>query len=213
VSGLSEPRLVKILRKVAFGGCAISNVQYSIVGHDHRDHIVADQDIIVVGPVRETVRRHNVLRVAPDHTSWIHLDKKTKLFLWVLGRKALSGFGINAKLHTFPVVLQAKDEFAIYIDDLDVEDIEHVKKLLTELKKTYGDALKVALLPAYGHTLQHGAKTPQGTTRKGYRIAKVRSRGAWTYRHSFSTPSNPFRRTVVRNTLPKELKNVSRQLI
>ena len=126
----------------------------------------------MVGPVRETVRRHNVLRVAPDHTSWIHLDKKTKLFLWVLGRKALSGFGINAKLHTFPVVLQAKDEFAIYIDDLDVEDIEHVKKLLTELKKTYGDALKVALLPAYGHTLQHGAKTPKELHEKAIELLK-----------------------------------------
>ena len=172
VSGLSELRIANTLRKLAFGGCAVNtNPSYSVVGHDHKDHIVRDLNITVVGPVRPHVRSRNVLRVSPGDFVKLHVSS-SEILVWVLSTWHLRQLGIPRRLHTFPVVLKVEDEFAVYIDDIDIEDVEHVKTLLSNLKKSYGDLLKVALLPVYGRSKQHGSQTSTELHEKSIELLK-----------------------------------------
>jgi len=163
--------LLSIVKAVAFGGCSTTPlVQYSIVGHDHKDHVVRDTKITVVGPVR--VRRSNILYVAPGDHVRIRLEHG-KLDIWVLGLGDLRQFGITRRLHSFPVVLKHKQEYAIYVDDLDIDDVELIEKLIVELRRSLGDLLKIALLPVYNRSKQHGSKNPRDLHDKSIELLKL----------------------------------------
>jgi len=185
--------LLSIVKSVAFGGCSATPlVRYSIVGHDHLDHLVRDTRVTIVGPVR--VRRSNVLYIAPGDHMRIRLEHG-KLDIWVLGLRDLRQFRINRRLHSFPVVLKHGQEYAIYVDDLDIDDIELIRKLISELKRSLGDLLKIALLPVYNRSKQHGSKDPRDLHDKSIELLK--------FAHSLRLDVIALAHPVIPSDLPK----------
>ena len=149
-----------VIKELAFGGCSLyPSARYSIVGHPHRDHIPKNPNITVVGPVH--LRNRNHIYIHYDEWFKLHLDSNS-VIVHVLGRKALRSIGINKKLHTNPILLYVKSkdctEIALYIDDIDVDDIQPIKTLINFLKRTYGDRFKAVLLPVYNRNKAHGAQ-------------------------------------------------------
>ncbi len=161
------PEILRVLRKIAFGGCSASPfVQYSLVGHCHADHIVKDPQITVVGPVAN-LKRNNRLIVDPDDMARIYVDCE-KLDLFVMGRRTLKQFGVEKKLHSYPILLKHENEYALYIDDFDLNDVPEIQKLIENLKKSL--CIKVVLLPVYVGCSGHGASNPDDLRKASYEL-------------------------------------------
>ena len=123
--------ILRVLRRIAFGGCSATPfVQYSIICHTHADHIVRDSRITVVGPVAN-LRRSNRLVVDPDDMVRIYVDCE-KLDIFVMGRRTLKQFRITKRLHCHPILLKHGKEYALYVDDFDLDDV-----LKAILKRTF----------------------------------------------------------------------------
>ncbi len=155
--------LEKFIELVAWGGCsAIRCPEYSIVGHTHRDHIPKRLDIVVVGPVAFLKRDEKYkLVVDPDGNRATITVDGIEAKIYVFGKRTLSSYGIDRKLHTYPVMVIVGNECALYIDDFDIGDIEDIKKLITALKSSAKSTLKKFLMPVYGGVSGHGAEDPK----------------------------------------------------
>jgi hypothetical protein len=149
---------MRVVKEIAFGGCSLNlSPSISIIGHDHLDHIPISTSILVVGPIRR-IHRTNVLYVHYDEYTRITVNGR-KITVFVCGRKTLKTFGLeNIRLHTNPILIQDGQEIAIYVDDIDVKDVEPLKRFIENLKKAYKDDLTTALFPVYNRNNAHGAK-------------------------------------------------------
>jgi len=170
-----------VVKKLAFGGCSLNLIpRYSIVGHAHRDHIPRNANITVVGPVQ---LQRNYIYIHYDDFVHLHLSD-TKVVVYVCGRRFLRSVSIEKKLHTNPILIRdvKRDEIILYVDDINVDDEEPVKKIIDFLLRAYRSSFTTVLLPVYNGNSAHGAKRHKDLHDISMRLINYAiSRGLKTY--------------------------------
>jgi len=161
---------------LAFGGCispfASMKPVYSVIGHWDADHSpVNNVEIIAfLNPPEKILKyvRTTYRRIPLGETLKTSITKKESFILKPISLRDLKRMGVDKKLHdsrktgTVPILIgyryKKTVEYALYIDDIDVDDVEPVKKVIGNHILKFGGAFRGVLLPAYHGTKGHKAK-------------------------------------------------------
>jgi len=168
--------------RIVFGGCispvASSRPVYSIVGHWDADHVPTAIEILApLNPPEKILKYINApyRRFFFGEAYRVSFGKVESFTLYPLGVKDLNRIGVGKKLHdsrktgTVPIVVGYRFKkycgYALYIDDIDADDAEAVKKIIDYMVVKYGKYFEGVLLPAYHGTSGHKAKDPEELAR------------------------------------------------